>query len=79
MLRQQAGGLWGQILLFVMVIKWQFFMFCMVCLMVFVVCVMQMHKINDADFFLVASDVMKEVMEKLAQLYHCIYAIIGRR
>lgn len=45
-------------------------MFCMVCFVVFVVRVMQLHKINDADFFLMASDVMKEMVEKLAQLNH---------
>ncbi len=54
-------------------------MFCMVCLVVFVVRVMQLHKINDADFFLMASNVMKEMVEKLAKLYHCLHALIGRR
>lgn len=62
-----------------MVLKRKFSMFGVVFLVVFVVGVMQLHEINDAYFFLVASDVMYEVMEKFAQFDNALNALIARR
>ena len=54
-------------------------MFGVVFLVVFVVRIVQLHKIKDADVFLVTSHVMYEVMEKFAQFDNALNALIARR
>lgn len=50
-----------------------------VCLVVFVVGIVQMHKIHDADFFLVAGEVLDKMMEKCAHFEEGLHSITCRR
>ena len=43
--------------------------------MVFVIRVMQMHKIQDADFFLVVGEVVDKMMEKCAHFEECLHSL----
>ena len=50
-----------------------------VALVVFVVGIVQLHKIHDADFFLVASDVVNKMMEKCAHFEEGLHSLIAWR
>jgi hypothetical protein len=71
--------LWRNILLVVVVLEGQVFVFAVVCLVVFVVGIVQLNKIHDADIFLVAGDVVDKMMEKRADFEEGMHSIIVRR
>ena len=78
--RQQTGRLRRKVLLVVVVVlKREVFVFGVVFLVVFVVEIVQLHKIHDADTFLVAGDVVEEMMEKCAHFEEGLHSPIDRR
>lgn len=73
---QQTGRLRRKVLLVVVVVvKRKIFVFSMVCLVVFVAGIVQIHKIHDADFFLVAGDVMDKMMKKCAHFEEGLHSL----
>ncbi len=80
MRRQQTGRLWRKVLLVVVVVlKREVFVFGVVFLVVFVVEIVQLHEIHDANIFLMAGDVMDKMIEKCAQFDNALNSLIGRR
>lgn len=63
----------------VVVVERQVFVFAVVSIVVVVVSVMQFHEINQADFFLMASNMVDEVMEKIAHFEYSLNTLIGWR
>ena len=61
------------------VLEGQVFVFAVVCLVVFVVGIVQLNKIHDADIFLVAGDVVDKMMEKRADFEEGMNSSIVRR
>ncbi len=76
--RQQTGRLRHMILL-VVVLEGEVFVSGVVCLVVFVVRIMQLHKIHDSHFFLVAGEVLDKMMEKCAHFEDGLHSMTCRR
>ena len=78
--RQQTGRLRRKILLVVVVVlEGEVFVFGVVCFVVFMVGIVQFHKIHDADIFLMAGEVMEEMMKKCAHFEEGLHSLIARR
>ncbi len=78
--RQQTGRLRRKVLLaMVVVLEGEVFVFGVVCLVVFVVGIVQLHKIHDAEIFLMAGEVMEKMMEKCAHFQEGLQSLIARR
>ena len=78
--RQQTGRLRRKILLVVVVVlEGEVFVFGVICLVVFVVEIVQLHKTHDADIFLVAGDVVEKMMKKCAHFEEGLHSLIARR
>ncbi len=78
---QQTGRLRRKVLLVVVVVvlEREVFVFGVVCLVVFVVGIMQPDKFSNADFFLVAGNVVDKMMEKCAHFEEGLHSLIARR
>jgi hypothetical protein len=68
-----------KVLLVVKVLEGEVFVSCVVSLVVFVLGIVQLDKIHDADIFLVAGDVVEKMMEKCAHFEECLHSLIDRR
>lgn len=78
--RQQTGRLRRKVMLVVVaVLEGEIFVFGVVCLVVFVVGIVQLHKIHDADIFLMAGEVVEEMVEKCAHFEKGLHSLIARR
>ncbi|MBK9338625.1 MAG: hypothetical protein IPM98_19685 [Lewinellaceae bacterium] len=75
--RQQTGCLGGTMATIAVVVvpEGKVLMFGVVCLVVFVVGIVQPHKIYDADFFLVADNVVGKMMEKCTHLEDVLHSL----
>lgn len=65
-------------MLVVVVVERQVFVFGVVLFVVFVVGIVQLHKIHDADFFLMAKKVVGEMMCERAQFEHKLHSLSRR-
>lgn len=81
MWRQQTGRLWRKVLLVVVVVvlKREVFVFGVVLFVVYVVGIVQFDKAHDADIFLMAGDVVDKMMEKCAHFEEGLHSLIARR
>ena len=82
LMRQKASqGLrqFAAIIVVMVVVKGEFFVFAVVFLVVFVVGIMRLHKIHDANIFLLAGYVVEEMMEKCAHFEEGLHSLIARQ
>ena len=78
--RQQTGRLRRKVLLVVVVVlKREVFVFGVVFLVVFLVGIVQLHKIHDVDIFLMAGEVVDKMMKKCAHFEEGLHSLIARR
>lgn len=63
----------------VVVLEREIFVFGVVCLVVFVVKIVQLDEINDADIFLMAGYVVDKMMEKCAHFHDSQHTLIAWR
>ena len=67
------------LLVVVVVLEGKAFVFGVVCLVVFVVGVVQFHEIHDANIFLMTGEVVEEMMKKSAYFEEGLHSLIARR
>lgn len=78
---RQTGRLSGTVaaIAVMVMMEWQFFVFGVVCFVVVVVGIVQLHIIHNADIFLLASEVVYKMMEKCTHFEEGLQSTIGWR